>query len=262
MVWSDHQSVPQDLIIRDLVGFRLPVGFTLPADAPETGLNEDDEGQYGWKLVLKVPGTAIHSEFEIPVFRTAKSPPVTAGDTANNARSMHDDVAADLPNLLAANRIRADFDATGIPVRIHCPPARHKSMILFFIVFDLIWTAAAVFLVMQSAPLIFRIVWPVSATGIWLLVIWQLLHQRTVTLDGAGLHVANRLGPFAWKRNFEKSRVIGFGFDSNMSSGNTQYYRVRLEDVLGKKTTLVDGITGSTAAEALKSRLDQWKRSS
>jgi hypothetical protein len=261
-IWSDQQSVPHDMITRDLAGFRLPVGFTLPADAPESGMNEDNEIQHTWKLVLKVPGTAIHSEFEIPVFRTAKSPPVTAGNAAPLAKSIHDGVAADLPDLLAANRIRAEFDAAGIPVRIHCPPARHRAMIVFLIIFDMIWTGAAVLLVKQNAPLIFLVVWPVSAAAIWLSVIWQLLHQRTVTLDAAGLQVRNRLGPFGWNRDFTKSRVISFSHDSNMSSGNTRYYRVRLEDVLGKKTTLVDGITGSNAAEALKSRFDQWKRSS
>ena len=263
-VWSDRQTVPSDRIIRDLVSFRLPVGFTLPADAPETGLENGDGIKHTWKLELKVPGTAIHCKFEIPVFRTAKSPPpdaVRAG-REGGARSIHDGVAADLPNLLAANGVRAEFDAAGNPVRIHCPPARHKAMLLFLFCFNMVWSAAAVFLVVQEAPLIFRIVWPVSATAIWLSIIWQLLHRRTVTLDGAGLHVRNQLGPISWKHDFEKSRIVGFSHDTNMSSGSTQYYRVRLESVIGKKSTLVDGITGSATAEAMKSRLDQWKRSS
>jgi hypothetical protein len=45
-----------------------------------------------------------------------------------------------------------------------------------------------------------------------------------------------------------------------MTSNNTSFYRVRLESVLGKKTTLADGITESTTATALVKRLEAWKK--
>ena len=120
--------MPQDRIIRDLTGFRLPVGFTLPADAPESGAGGDASVEHVWKLELKVPGTAIHSVFEVPVFRTGKSPALM---TNAAGPSMSDTVSSDLPALLAEQRIRAEFDDAGLPLSIIRPPARHRSLIVF-----------------------------------------------------------------------------------------------------------------------------------
>lgn len=255
-IWTHREAVPQDMIIRDLSGFRLPVSFTLPADAPESG--GEGETKHVWKLELKVPGTAIHSVFEVPVFRTGKSPALERA--ASTVPSIVDEAAMDLPALLSARRIKAEFDSAGMPLSIICPPARHLSLIIFLIVFDLIWTTAAVFLIKQHAPLIFRIVWPVSAAAIWLIVLWNLLHKRSVTLSPAGLEIRNQLGPVIWTQALEKSQITGFSHDTNMTSNNTSFYRVRLENVLGKKATLVDGITESTTAAALVKRLEAWKK--
>ncbi len=257
-IWSHQESVPPDAVSRDLSGFRLPVRFTLPADAPGSGPGTDGSVKHTWKLRFKVPGTAIDGAFEVPVFRTEKSPAPAEG-IPSAAPSILDGASADLPALLAARRIRAEFDASGAPLSIICPPARNRAMIVFFIIFDLIWTAAAVFLIIQEAPLIFRIVWPASAAAIWVGVIWSLLHKRSVTFDSAGVNVRNQLGPVIWMQGFEKSQITGFSHDTNMSSGNTKFYRVRLESVIGKRKTLVDGITESTTAEALVKRLEAWK---
>ncbi len=258
-IWSHQEQVPSDSVTRDLTGFRLPVRFHLPADAPQSGDSvEDPATRHVWKLSLQVPGTSIHTGFEIPVFRTAKSPAVVAAA----APSIADDTAADLPSLLAARRIVAEFDAQGKPVVITCPPGRHRSLIVFLIIFDLIWTGAAVFLILQDAPLIFRVIWPLSSTVIWLLVFWCILHKRTVTFSPTGLEVRNQIGPVISTELFEKSQITGFSHDTNMSSNNTTFYRVRLESVLGKKKTLVDGITESTTAAALARRLDSWRTSS
>jgi hypothetical protein len=132
-------------------------------------------------------------------------------------------------------------------------------MILSLLVFNVVWTVAAVFLVKQNAPLIFQIVWPVSATLIWVLIFWTLLHARQVTFDAAGLLIENRLGPFRWKKFLEKSFITGFQHDSNMSSGTTRFYRIRLESVTGKKHVVVDGLTEASTAEILTRRLDAWR---
>jgi hypothetical protein len=46
-----------------------------------------------------------------------------------------------------------------------------------------------------------------------------------------------------------------------MTSSTTNFYRIQLTTVLGKKETLVDGITESSTAEALVGRLGLWKQS-
>lgn len=259
-IWSHREIVAQDAITREGAGFRLPVSFALPADAPESGTGLDAATTHVWKLHLQVPGTAIHSVFEVPVFRSAMSPAV-ATSAPFTVPSILEEAAADLPELLAARRIRAQFDAAGLPVLLHSPPARLLAPIVFLTAFNLVWTGAAVLLIRQHAPLLFRIVWPVSAAGLWLLVLWNLLHQRTVTLSATGLEVRNQLGPVIWTRTFAKTRITGFSHDTNLSSNQTQFYRVRLEGGSGHKKTLVDGLTDTTTAEALVKRLEAWRMS-
>lgn len=257
-IWNHQEIVPQDRVTRDFTGFRLPVGFALPADAPESGARGDSAVEHVWKLELKVPGTAVHSVFEVPVFHTGKSPVL-----ATNAvvPSISETASSDLPALLAEQRIKTDFDHAGMPLSIICPPARHRSLLVFLVIFNLIWTAVAVVLLKQKAPLVFQIVWPCSAGVIWLTIFWQLLYKRTATFTGSGLKLIHQLGPVSRGEVFEKSRITGFSHDTNMTSNNTSFYRVRLENVLGKKKTVADGINCSTTAEALVQRLETWKRS-
>jgi hypothetical protein len=93
-VWSHRETVPTDAIVRDLSGFRVPVRIAVPADAPESGNGEDSSIRHTWKLRLKVPGTAIDSAFEVPVFRTA-GPPTLPVSPASGAPSILDEAAAD-----------------------------------------------------------------------------------------------------------------------------------------------------------------------
>jgi hypothetical protein len=258
VVWSQTRELSQDRMIRDLSGFRLPLSFTIPADAPETS-GEGTDTTHRWLLEYKVPGTPIRSQFDIPVFRTGKSPQIPVRAGSDGSGSLLDEASVDLPAKLAARKIEASFDGEGHPLHFRCTPARHLSMILFLVVFDVVWTGAAVFLVKQNAPLIFQIVWPVSAALIWVLILWTALHSRKVSFDATGLLIENRLGPFQWKRAVEKSFITGFHHDSNMSSGNTRFYRIRLESVIGKKHVVIDGITESSTAEILTRRLDAWR---
>jgi len=259
-IWSHEENVPMDRITREINGFRVPVRFTLPADAPESGSGDDTTTRHLWKLQLKVPGTAIGPTFEIPVFRTEKSAAL-AETSAAAGMSIHDTATADLPGALAESRIRAEFDGDGFPVSIICPAARNRSMIAFLIIFNLIWTAVSFVLIHQKAPLIFLIIWPLSAAGIWWLIIYQLIHSRTATFSAMGLELSNKLGPWTRTRRFEKSQITGFSHDTNMSSSNTSCYRIRMEDVFGKKQTVVDGIIGPNTAAALAGRLADWRKS-
>ncbi len=258
-VWSHQTKVSQDRMTRDFTGFRLPVGVTLPADAPESGWGADASVEHSWNLEFKIPGTPIHSVFEIPVFRTGKSPSLM---TREAGPSISDTVSRDLPALLAEQRIQADFDGAGMPLSLICPPARHRSLIVFLVIFNLIWTGAAVVLVKQDAPLIFQIVWPLSSGVIWLSIFWQMLHRRTVVFTRNDLTIRHQLGPFRREETIPKSQITGFSHDTNMSSNNANFYRVRLENVFAKKKTVADGINRPATAEALVQRLEEWKKSS
>ena len=259
-IWSHTQNVRMDQITHDVSGFRLPVSIALPPDAPQSGAADDPAIAHTWSLRLKLPGTLIGPMFDVPVFRTGNSSAATMKPPVGIA-SIRDFASADLPALLAARHLRVDFDGHGFPSSIVCPAARHRGLIGFLIVFNLIWTAAAVFLIQSDAPLVIRIIWPVSATVIWWIVLYQMLHSRHVSFDTTGLEILNHVGPWVRVVKVEKSQIVGFSHDTNMSSNNKNFYRVRMEDVFGKKRTLVDGITESTTAAALAERLGDWRKS-
>lgn len=258
-VWSGQEIVPQDRVTRDFNTFHLPVSIALPADGPESGRGENDSEEYLWKLELKVPGTAIHSVFEIPIFRNGKSPMCM---TEAAAPLILETSVSDLPAQLAEQRIQVEFDPSGMPMSITRPAAQHRSLIGFLVFFNLIWTAVAVFLVKRDAPLIFQIVWPVSAGVIWLTVFWQLLYKRSVTFTGDGLHLRHQLGPVTREETILKSQITRFSHDTNMNANSVNFYRVRLESVFGKKKTVADGLNRSHTAEALVQRLEAWLKKS
>lgn len=73
------------------------------------------------------------------------------------------------------------------------------------------------------------------------------------------MEVKSFLGPMTWSTCFEKSQILGFSHDTNMSVNGVSHYRVRLEDVFGNKKTLSSGIPSAVTAEALAQRLNAWK---
>ena len=255
-VWQGRESVPRDRVTRDLSGYRLPVDILLPADAPVTGETGDSGEKHEWSLKLRLPASKLAASFEVPVFDTGKSPEPVVRDGMPSVREA---AAQDLPERLAARKIRAEFAADGRPVSIHCPPARNLGMLGFLIFFNLIWTGAAVLLVVKDAPLLFRVVWIASAAGIWWAIIYQLIHSRTVSFGDSEIVVANRLGPWTRTARLQKSEITGFSHGSSSSSGNTSFYRVRMEDVYNRKMTLVDNITEATTAEEMTRRIEAWK---
>lgn len=254
-LWKHRETVLADGITRDLTGFRIPVDVKLPGDAPQSGEGAEPSVKHAWRLSLKVPGTPIDMSFEVPVFRTGGSPP----PETTPADSMIGEASIDLPASLAECRIQAEFDDSGSPRSIVCPPARQPGTMGFLLLFNLVWTSFAVIMIYQKAPWIFRIVWPVSSAVIWLILIRMLLHKRWVTFTSAGLEVVTQLGPIVRSRMIEKSRISGFSHDSHMSSSNATYYRVRLETVTGGKITLADGITNTHTAAALARRMEAWR---
>lgn len=256
-LWSHRETISSDRMTHDLTGYRLPVQFTIPADAPESRAADTDGPKFAWKIQFQVPATAIKSTFEIPVFRTGA--PGEAPVVATAAPLMAEIPSGQLGPLLVAQHIAATFNSAGSPESIICSPRRYLGAIVFLVIFSTIWSGVCVLILHQHAPLIFRVVFPGVGVICWVIALRMALFKRTVTFTGTGLEILNRLGPVSWSYVFPKDRIVAFSHDSNMRSGNTTYHRVRLESVLGKKQTLVDGITGADLAAALVTRLEAWK---
>lgn len=268
-LWTGTLTVSPADAVREMQGFRIPVEIQLPADAPETSASLTDSTRHEWKLQFTIPGTPVKTSYLLPVFhrdRSTAAIAATATDSTDLAGadppltgSILHQALATLPERLAARKIRAEFDPDGLPLTIVCPPARNLALGLFLIVFNLLWTAAAIFLVVQNAPLIFRIVWPLSCAAIWIAILWTFLHKRTVTLHPGRIHVVNQLGPFRRATTIDASQITTFTHDTHLSSNNQNFYRVRVENLIGRKTTLADNLTDSTTAQALAKALETWR---
>jgi hypothetical protein len=259
-LWAHQQPLAIDQMSREITGCRIPVQFVLPGDAPPCSLAESEEpgSEISWSLKLKVPAAGVNPSFSIPVFHDGTAPAMAAAAAA--PLSIQSDAAAHLPAMLERYGVIIDLDERGLPRQLDCPPARNRGLLIFLLVFVLVWTGAAVFLINSNAPLIFKAVWPVSAVAIWWILIWQALHRLSVTFEADHLRVINQLGPFRWQRGYDRSQILGFSFDSNMTNNNQAFYRVRLESVIGKKQTVADGLADPATAEALCIRLESWRR--
>jgi hypothetical protein len=259
-VWSRTERIPVDPGAGGPYQSRIRVDFTLPPDAPESGVGSSSKVQHDWKLTLKIAEPNVHATFQIRVFRTA-SPTAFDPDNTSQAPSILDTASRDLPALLARRKIHADFDQAGLPVSLVCPPARNRGLVGFLVLFNVVWTGIAVFLISRDAPLVFRIIWPGSAVLLWGILVWNALHKRVATFDASGVTVVNELFPFRWVRSCQKSEILDFSSAAHMTSNTTSFYRIQLNAVLGRKETLVDGITESNTAEALLERLGLWRKS-
>lgn len=259
-VWSCDEAVGAEMIAGDVAGTRIPVRVAIPRDVPVTGPEENrGDSEIGWKLRLKIPGTAVDAGFDIPVFVDPNAPAISSTPAAE-ATTIAAASLEDLPDLLARQRLVLETDGRGLPVTLRCPPLRQLGMLAFLLVFNLIWTTVAVVLWVQDAPWMFKLIWPLSAAGLWVLIVWNALLSRTLTLDDTGLRLLNRLGPAQWQLELARDQITGFACDSNMQSNNRSIYRVRAESVFGRKHTLVGGISHLPTAEALTAALERWRK--
>ncbi len=256
-LWSRREKLHLQMEADGAGGFGLPVSFTLPPDAPESGCADFISTRHEWKLTLTIPALGIKSSFEIPVF-FHQVPPTIRVDASPTVASMFEVASGDLQTLLQNRKIRSEFDEAGLPVLLVCPPVRLIGFLVFLTVFNALWTGICFFLMSRQTPVALRVIWCCVGALLWLLWGWNALHKRTVRFHSSNVKVLNELGPVCWARSFKRSEISGFGSEVQMTSNSSTFHRVYLETLSGKKKTLVDGIDESLTAEALTARFGLW----
>jgi hypothetical protein len=255
ILWSEPQSVPLDSLRREAGEYRLPARFVVPADAAETTADPNEKASHAWKLHLRLPGTPVHSVFELPVFRSGMLPPVAMEREVNFA----DGGEATLAAFFKKNHISAEYSHDGSLRSFHGGPRRFWAMLLLMFFFNVIWTGITVYLFRGEAPWMFRAVWSVSATGIWIYLIWGSLRWHTVRLENEDLEVLQRWGPIRWRRRYPRASITGFTYDTNLQSNGTAQYRVRFKMDTGKQVTLLSMLPGQRVAAALTATMEKWR---
>lgn len=264
-IWEHTETLSAAEGWRDANGVTLPLNIEIPHGLPCSLVDDEPidttEGeQHVWTLEISSSQGGRPAVLPLPMF--------AAGDEAAAAQpaETHPAVIAvlstdDIISRLKARGLHAEFDSNGIPTCFDCPARRNRGISIFLLLFGTVWFAAFLFMSYQGAPLIFRLVWGISAPLILALGVWLSLHSRRVEIKAGELRILNRLGPFySWQESFEPRHLTGFTHDSNMQSNNQFFYRVRAETIFNKRKTLFDGITESVTAEALAKRLEQWRK--
>lgn len=244
-VWEKEATFSSAEQRRDVRDYRLPFEFHLPVDAVDSG-EKGQSLEHNWNLVFRLPGTAVKSEFAVPVQRPEGEP---VPEKVVLPESVQMKQAADqLPEILKRIRLPAEFNGKGLLQSVPCDARCWRAMIVSLSVFNLIWTAASVFLVVSDAPLIFKVVWPGSSLGIWYWVLHMIISRREMRVSGNELLVRSRSIFGSRSDRVLAGDVVDFSESSNTRVNNTPYYVVRAELIGGRKVSVVDGVAGRRAA--------------
>ncbi|WP_395735817.1 DUF3592 domain-containing protein [Prosthecobacter sp.] len=267
-IWEHTETLATFLARRDIDGVALPLRIAIPRGLPCSAVDETTivtiaGEQHVWTLTIRSSQGGKPVVLPLPVFASAAMPATTGVVEAVEKDADEDGITLSTPDLVArlkARGLQAEFDPGGAPIFIDCPAGRFRGLGIFLLFFGAFWSAAFLFMVMQDAPWLFRVVWGITSPLILGTGIWTLLHSRRIEITADKLRILNRVGPFySWNETFEKHQVTGFVCDSNMQSGNQFFYRVRAETIFGKPKTVIDGITESVTAQVLVRRLEEWR---
>lgn len=265
-LWEQPISLSAALAQQENQHWLLPLRVKLSPDVPgqESQPNRSKfVGPQKIHWLMEVSGETGMKPLSLPL-------PVFGEPDKNAQDENHDDAAQilaatdrqeSLEPLLKKYQIEAQFDAQGLPLSIHCSSSRNRLVAIGVLIFGGFWTLALMVIILQNAPLLFKVIWGLSAPLIDLVGVGLLLHQRRVEFGQGQFRVINQFGHFYQKtETLEPHLVLGFTHDAYMTSNNTAYYRVRAETTYGRHLTLADGITVEATAEKLKQRLQQWKQ--
>ncbi|MCF6225109.1 MAG: DUF3592 domain-containing protein [Xanthomonadales bacterium] len=248
---STHESIlwqtDQRIVVTDAGTYRLvPIRFQLPSDQPETN-DPTGKNSVFWRMDISsdIPGIDYQASFELPVFDTGYVAELNSADES---------VAS----------LKAETGAAGDPTRsgaiinggvYHFPAARHKSLIFGLFIVGLVFGGIGTAIIISG-----RTWFGGMFTLVGVLIFWGmlslLLKRSEIRLENGSIIASS-----GWFRLKERLRLPSFKVKkiwvkSNMSSGNTKYYDLYLDDQNGKRHSLASKLTGRRDTEALIAQLE------
>lgn len=228
ILWRDEHTVPPLQILGGPAGARIPVVFDLPAEQPPTTLENPDD-RIVWRLdaAASVPGVDYESSFDVPVFRTADSPPAQSQPVEQRGAPLERPAR---PQVV----VRA---AAGDGQEFLFPPDRNPGPATFLTIVWVIWSGFfwegvwTVSSARTSGGVIFVLVF--GALGV--VIFWQMLRlwfsESRITCQGGTLTVNNSVFGIGVPRSVPYSAVTGIESPIGMQVGGgsgTPFYRIRI----------------------------------
>jgi hypothetical protein len=235
IVWRDEAELNPDQLYAGPAGTTIPVSFHVPRDAqPTEKLSPRDEFLWLLEANASVPGVDYHDVFEIPVFRTARTP-TQAEDEASPPAFRAQAAALSRPEH-ASVRVQAAGEGT----EFYFPPARNKGFALSVTLFAVIFSGIAYFVGHSRAPFIF----PLVFGGFGLLIGYfalQMWFGTTRVVIGSSLTLQSGLLGGGKVRRIALSDIASISDKITAQQGGgtgTPYYDIELQLNDGTKLTL------------------------
>jgi hypothetical protein len=244
ILWREEKNVSSGELCPGPLGSLIPVSFRIPWNAVQTD-STNSRNSILWLLEADadVPGVDYKDIFELPVFRTDKTP-----------ASPETEARTDNPACVAPLRPTVAVNVTPEGTQFFFPPARNKGFALGMTTFSMIWSGVLAVMIVLHAPIIFPVAFGffdlillTGAAQLW-------LATSRVVIDSTRVRVQSGLfGGGKW-REYSKSQVLDIQAVITAQQGGssgTPYYDIRLLQTEHQNVTLGRTIRDKDEAEWL-----------
>jgi HEAT repeat protein len=262
VLWQTEQNVPLGAIEMDSVGRMIPVDFAIPADAYVTNHDHADD-QVLWLLHAKadLPGINYVDDFELPVFKTssvpASSSAYASAETFGPTTGAFGE--ADATPVAAPAHPVVIISSQGDGTEFYFRALRTPSRALFLLIFTVIWTAAAYFLLRSSAPKIFPIVFGLSDVFLILALFRVSLGTARIRVGNGEIRCSKKLLGLGATKRFSVSEIDAIVAVTNGQQYGNQgqsMYAIRLRTKNGRRFTLAAEIVSRQEARWIVSQIE------
>ncbi|HUM04310.1 MAG TPA: hypothetical protein VLT90_02545 [Terriglobales bacterium] len=232
ILWRAETQLSAGQLYASPMGASIPVHFHIPWDAKASdSTNPSDVTLWQLEAAADVPGVDYHDIFEVPVFRTARtpaSPPLEGSEATTTAITRP-----------TTETIKIASTAAG--TEFFFPAARNKGFAASTSVFSLIFASATVFLVVFHAPLIFPIAFGVFTLLLFYITVQMWFGTTRVGIGNGELLLQDGYAGRGKIRRFAFAELesITSRITSQQGGGTgTPYYDIELNLGSGRKVTL------------------------
>ncbi|MGB9204647.1 MAG: hypothetical protein WCB94_11850 [Terriglobales bacterium] len=232
ILWRDEADLASGQLCPGPNGTTIPVHFRIPLDAQATE-KRSPRDEFVWVLeaLADVPGVDYHDIFEVPVFRTQRTP----------SQAEAEKFAAPVPvqPVTRPQVVTIEVRQAAEGTEFYFPPARNKSFAASATVFALIFGSITFFLI-HHAPILFPLVFG-SFTLLLLYISIQLWFGTTRVVMGGGVTLQAGLLGGGKVRRIALSEIASISDQITSQQGGATgvpYYDIDLTLRDGKKLTL------------------------
>jgi hypothetical protein len=261
VLWQAEQNVSGAIEI-DSVGRMIPVDFAIPAGAYVTNHDNPDD-QVLWLLHAKadIPGIDYVDDFELPVFKTSSVPSASSAyasaETSGSTTGLFSE--SDGSPVAAPAHPVVVISPQGDGTEFYFRALRTPSRALFLLIFTVVWTAVAYFLLRSPAPKIFPIVFGASDVFLILALFRVALGTARIRVGNGEISCSKKLLGIGATKRFSVSEIDAIVAVTNGQQYGNQgqsMYAIRLRTKNGRRFTLADEIASRQEARWIVSQIE------